>query len=43
MIKDLVEGHPLRSRDSFIEVLGHSPMEATMGVLLGVVIAVLVS
>ncbi len=42
MIKDLVEGHPLRSRDSFIEVLGHSPMEATMGVLLGVVIAILV-
>lgn len=36
MIKDLVDGHPLQSRDKFIEVLGHSPIEATLGVLLGI-------
>jgi len=39
MIKDLVEGHPLRSREKFIEVLGHSPMEATLGVILGLLTA----
>jgi len=41
IIKDMVEGHPLRSRDKFIEVLGHSPKEAAMGVALGVSVSVI--
>jgi acid phosphatase family membrane protein YuiD len=39
IVKDLVEGHPLRSREKFIEILGHSPWEATFGVILGIVTA----
>jgi len=38
MIDDLVEGHPLR-QEQLREVLGHSPMEAIMGMLMGVVLA----
>jgi len=35
MVQDLVEGHPLR-QEQLREVLGHSPFEALMGVVLGV-------
>jgi acid phosphatase family membrane protein YuiD len=38
MIKDLVEGHPLRE-EQLREVLGHTPLEALGGTLLGVLIA----
>jgi acid phosphatase family membrane protein YuiD len=38
MIDDLVEGHPLR-QEQLREVLGHSPMEAIVGMLMGVVLA----
>jgi acid phosphatase family membrane protein YuiD len=41
MVEDLVEGHPLR-QEQLREVLGHSPMEALVGVLLGLVVAQLV-
>ncbi len=38
MVQDLVEGHPLR-QEELREVLGHSPFEALMGVVLGVSVA----
>jgi hypothetical protein len=38
IIRDLVEGHPLR-QEQLREVLGHSPLEAIVGLLLGVVVA----
>jgi acid phosphatase family membrane protein YuiD len=38
MINDLVEGHPLRE-EQLREVLGHTPLEALSGTLLGVIIA----
>ena len=38
MIQDLVEGHPLR-QEQLMEVLGHSPFQALVGMLLGLVIA----
>lgn len=38
MIKDLVEGHPLRE-EQLREVLGHTPLEALGGTLLGIVVA----
>lgn len=38
MVQDLVEGHPLR-QEQLREVLGHSPFEALMGVVLGVSVA----
>jgi len=41
MVQDLVEGHPLR-QEQLREVLGHSPFEALMGVVLGVCVAQLV-
>ena len=37
-IKDLVEGHPLRE-EQLREVLGHTPLEALGGTLLGIVVA----
>lgn len=41
MIKNLVEGHPLR-QEELREVLGHSPGEAFAGVVMGLVITQLV-
>lgn len=38
MVRDLVEGHPLR-QGQLREVLGHSPLEAVVGALLGIVVA----
>lgn len=38
MIKDLVEGHPLRE-EQLREVLGHTPLEALGGTLLGILVA----
>jgi acid phosphatase family membrane protein YuiD len=38
MIKDLVEGHPLRE-EQLREVLGHTPLEALGGTLLGLLVA----
>jgi acid phosphatase family membrane protein YuiD len=38
MIQDLVEGHPLRE-EQLREVLGHTPLEALGGTLLGVLVA----
>lgn len=39
IVQDILDGHPLRSQDKLREVLGHSPMEAVVGSILGVVIA----
>lgn len=39
IVQDILEGHPLRSQEKLREVLGHSPMEALVGSILGVVIA----
>lgn len=38
MVKDLVEGHPLR-QEQLREVLGHSPFEAFVGLVMGILIA----
>ena len=40
MVQDLVEGHPLR-QEALREVLGHSPMEAIVGVVLGLVVSLI--
>ncbi len=42
IIKDFIEGHPARSQEKLREVLGHSPLEAFIGVVLGIVIAQIV-
>jgi len=42
IVRDILEGHPDRSQEKLREVLGHSPLEATTGLVLGVVIAHLV-
>ena len=39
MVKDILEGHALRSQEQLREVLGHSPAEALVGFLLGLGIA----
>ena len=39
IMRDLLEGQPLRHRDELIEVLGHSPAEAIAGLLLGMGVA----
>jgi acid phosphatase family membrane protein YuiD len=39
IVQDILEGHPLRSQEKLREVLGHSPMEALAGSILGVVVA----
>ena len=39
IVQDILEGHPLRSQEKLREVLGHSPMEAIVGSILGVVVA----
>lgn len=38
MITDLTSGHPLK-QEQLREVLGHTPMEAVMGTLLGIITA----
>jgi acid phosphatase family membrane protein YuiD len=38
MINDLTSGHPLKE-EQLREVLGHTPMQALAGVILGMVIA----
>jgi acid phosphatase family membrane protein YuiD len=38
MVEELVEGHPLR-QEQLREVLGHSPGEAIVGVVLGLVVS----
>ena len=38
MIQDLARGHPLRE-EQLKEVLGHTPVEALVGMLLGIVVA----
>jgi acid phosphatase family membrane protein YuiD len=38
IIRGLVEGHPLRQQQ-LGEVLGHSPLEAIIGMTLGIVVA----
>lgn len=38
MVRDLVEGHPLR-QEQLREVLGHSPFEALVGALFGIAVA----
>ena len=42
IVQDILEGHPLRSQEKLREVLGHSPMEALVGSILGVVVAQLI-
>ena len=42
IIKDFIEGHPARSQEKLREVLGHSPIEAFIGAVLGIVIAQIV-
>jgi len=42
IIKDFIEGHPARSQEKLREVLGHSPLEAFIGAVLGIVIAQIV-
>ena len=42
IIKDFIEGHPARSQEKLREVLGHSPMEAFIGAVLGIVVAQIV-
>ena len=41
MVQDLATGHPLKE-EQLREVLGHTPMEAVAGTLLGIVISQLV-
>jgi acid phosphatase family membrane protein YuiD len=42
MVQDILEGHALRSQEKLREVLGHSPIEALVGFLLGLGTAQLV-
>lgn len=41
MIRDLASGHPLR-QEQLREVLGHTPVEALAGMILGLVVSTLV-
>lgn len=38
MIRDLASGHPLKG-EKLLEVLGHTPLEALAGALLGIIVA----
>ena len=38
MVNDLASGHPLK-QEQLREVLGHTPMEAVMGTILGIIVA----
>lgn len=42
IIKDFLEGHPARSQEKLREVLGHSPLEAFIGTVLGIAVAQIV-
>ena len=42
IIKDFLEGHPARSQEKLREVLGHSPLEAFIGTVLGILVAQIV-
>jgi hypothetical protein len=42
MVQDILEGHALRSQERLREVLGHSPIEALVGFLMGLGTAQLV-
>jgi len=42
IIKDFFEGHPARSQEKLREVLGHSPLEAFIGAVLGIAVAQIV-
>jgi len=39
IVKDFLEGHPARSQEKLREVLGHSPLEAFVGTVLGIAVA----
>ena len=41
MMQDLMEGHPLQ-QERLAEVLGHSPGEATVGFVLGIIVSTIV-
>lgn len=41
IVRDLLEGHPI-SQEHLREVLGHSPLEAFIGMLLGLLVAQIV-
>lgn len=38
MVNDLLEGHPEHGSEKLKEVLGHSPGEAVVGILMGIII-----
>jgi acid phosphatase family membrane protein YuiD len=42
IIKDFLEGHPARSQEKLREVLGHSPLEAFIGTVLGIAVSQIV-
>jgi len=39
LVRDLLKGHPMRHEKQLREVLGHSPLEAIVGLCLGLVVA----
>lgn len=39
LVRDMLEGHPMRHEKQLREVLGHSPLEAIVGLFLGLVVA----
>ena len=39
LVRDLLEGHPMRHEKKLREVLGHSPLEAIVGMFLGLAVA----
>jgi acid phosphatase family membrane protein YuiD len=39
IMRDMLEGHPLRRGSELREVLGHSPAEALAGLILGIAVA----
>ncbi len=39
LVRDLLKGHPLRHEKQLREVLGHSPLEAIVGLCLGLAVA----
>ncbi|MCK4692977.1 MAG: divergent PAP2 family protein [Anaerolineales bacterium] len=39
LVRDLLKGHPMRHEKQLREVLGHSPLEAIVGLCLGLAVA----
>lgn len=39
LVRDLLKGHPMRHEKQLREVLGHSPLEAIIGLCLGLAVA----